>query len=137
MLDAYRHNHVRESHFNLSSGYGLNDSGRDTLEDVYSEIFGTEDSIEVDLYTEERKTGDRWLVCSDGLYGQMSRRILQELAMLENPEEAADRLLQTALENGGKDNISLVLVQDDTSFPDDQSGTEPSGENASEEVKAD
>ncbi len=45
VLDAYRHNHVRESHFNLSSGYGLNDDGRDTLEDVYSEIFGTEDSI--------------------------------------------------------------------------------------------
>ena len=75
---------------------------------------GTEDSIEVDLYTEERKTGDRWLVCSDGLYGQMSRRILQELAMLENPEEAADRLLQTALENGGKDNISLILLTDET-----------------------
>ena len=80
---------------------------------------GTEDTIEVDLYTEERRKGDRWLVCSDGLYGQMSRSVLQELAMLENPEEAADRLLQTALENGGKDNISLILLTDETGGVED------------------
>ena len=74
---------------------------------------GTEDTIEVDLYSEPRKAGDRWLVCSDGLYGQMSRNTLLELALLENPEEAADRLMQTALDNGGKDNISLVLLTDE------------------------
>ena len=74
---------------------------------------GTEDTIEVDLYTEPRKKGDRWLICSDGLYGQMSRATLQELASSENLEEAADRLMQTALDNGGKDNISLVLLADE------------------------
>ena len=73
---------------------------------------GTEDTIEVDLYTEPRQAGDRWLICSDGLYGQMSRAVLQELASAENQEEAADRLLQTALDNGGKDNISLILLTD-------------------------
>ena len=45
VLDAFRSQPIRESHFNLSSGYGLNDVGRDTLEDVYSEVFGAEDSI--------------------------------------------------------------------------------------------
>ena len=95
---------------------------------------GTEDSIEVDLYTEERKTGDRWLVCSDGLYGQMSRRILQELAMLENPEEAADRLLQTALENGGKDNISLILLTDETGGAEKENPAETEKDDG--EVKA-
>ncbi len=75
---------------------------------------GTEDTIETDLYSEERKAGDRWLVCSDGLYGQMSRAVLEELAALENPEEAADRLMQTALDNGGKDNITLLILTDET-----------------------
>ena len=32
----------------------------------------------------------------------------------EDLEKAADRLLQAALGNGGKDNISLVLIQDET-----------------------
>ncbi len=73
---------------------------------------GTDETVEVDLFCEERKAGDRWLVCSDGLYGQMNRNTLKELALLDNPEEAADRLLQTALDNGGKDNISLILMTD-------------------------
>ena len=75
---------------------------------------GTEDTIETDLFCEERKAGDRWLVCSDGLYGQMSRGKLEELSLLENAEEAADHLLQAALEGGGKDNISLILMTDET-----------------------
>ena len=75
---------------------------------------GTDDTIEVDVYCEKRMAGDRWLVCSDGLYGQMNRDVLKELVSLENQEEAADRLLQTALDNGGKDNISLILMTDET-----------------------
>ena len=92
---------------------------------------GTDDAIEVDVYCEPRKAGDRWLICSDGLYGQMSRSVLQELASAENLEEAADRLMQTALDNGGKDNITLILMKDETgaanvdetsSAPDEKGG---------------
>ena len=85
---------------------------------------GTDDTLEVDLYSEKRMAGDRWLVCSDGLYGQMSRSVLQELASAENAEEAADRLMQTALDNGGKDNITLILMTDETGPAHD--GEEPS-----------
>ena len=84
------------------------------MRNYITRAIGTDDTVEVDLYSEPRKAGDRWLVCSDGLYGQMSRAVLQETASGENPEEAADRLLQTALDNGGKDNISLILMTDDT-----------------------
>ena len=75
---------------------------------------GTEDTIEVDLYSEERKKGDRWLICSDGLYSQMTKTALEEAAQTEDPETAADRLLQAALEGGGKDNITLILMTDET-----------------------
>lgn len=73
---------------------------------------GTEDTIETDVFCEEREKGDRWLICSDGLYGQINKAQLQELASIENEEEAADKLLQTALDNGGKDNISFILMTD-------------------------
>ena len=75
---------------------------------------GTEDEIEVDIYSEERKKGDRWLICSDGLYSQMTKTTLEEAAQTEDPETAADRLLQAALEGGGKDNITLILMTDET-----------------------
>ena len=74
---------------------------------------GTDDTIEVDIFCEKRRAGDRWLICSDGLYGQMSREILKELVTLEDQEEAADRLMQAALDNGGKDNITLILMTDE------------------------
>ena len=74
---------------------------------------GTDDTIEADVYSKTRQAGDRWLICSDGLYGMMTRSVLEELSLVPDPEEAADRLLQAALDNGGKDNISLVLMTDE------------------------
>ncbi len=78
---------------------------------------GTEENVEMDISVHERKQGDRWLICSDGLYGMIPRNDLLRLMSAGTIEEAADGLLQAALEGGGKDNISLVLLQDDTVFP--------------------
>ena len=74
---------------------------------------GTDDSLEVDMISIPRKKGDRWIVCSDGLYGQISKQELEETAKTNDLEEAADMLLKLALEHGGKDNISFILLQDD------------------------
>ena len=80
---------------------------------------GTDEILDVDIVCEKRRTGDRWLVCSDGLYGLMSRTVLTELALIPDAEEAARQLMQTALDNGGKDNISLVLLDDLTERDED------------------
>ncbi|WP_017753845.1 methionine gamma-lyase family protein [Calidifontibacillus oryziterrae] len=45
VLTAFRHNQVSDFHFNPSTGYGYDDSGRDTLEKVYAEVFGGEACI--------------------------------------------------------------------------------------------
>lgn len=45
VLKAMQKNRVSEAHFQGSSGYGYNDSGRDTLEEVYAEVFGTEAAL--------------------------------------------------------------------------------------------
>ena len=75
---------------------------------------GTEESIEIDLTTHDRKQGDRWLICSDGLYGMISRTLLLQTMLTEDLEKTADELLQAAMQGGGKDNITLILLQDDT-----------------------
>lgn len=106
---------------------------------------GTEANIEIDMYTHNRRKGDRWLICSDGLHGMISTEELIRLMAEEDLEKAADNLLQAALSGGGKDNISLVLIRDDTEreYSDEEPDTEdqaetgendPDGE-ASEEVK--
>ena len=74
---------------------------------------GTEPQIDVDCLAFERQTGDRWLICSDGLHGLLSREELQELMSGESIEEAADEMMREALDRGGRDNISLVLISDE------------------------
>lgn len=103
---------------------------------------GTEDTIEADLFTEERKAGDRWLVCSDGLYSMISRGALEELVRKENAEEAADALLQAALEGGGRDNITLILMTDEegpvrTGEPEELEQTEETEKTEKPEKTAD
>ena len=99
---------------------------------------GTEDTVEIDLSVSDRKQGDRWLICSDGMYGMVQKSELQEMMAVENLEEAADRMLRAALDAGGRDNISLVLLQDNTAFEDEEADNGnaglDSGGGASEEV---
>ena len=83
---------------------------------------GTEPDIQTDIVCIPRKAGDRWLVCSDGLHGLVKKERLQELMGMEDPEEAADQMIREALDQGGRDNISLVLAVDETAPEAPESG---------------
>ena len=73
---------------------------------------GTEPGIDVDLAVEERKAGDLWLICSDGLHGMVSDKKMEAILSVNTPEAAAKLLMDAALAAGGKDNISVVVVAD-------------------------
>ncbi|MBQ6382696.1 MAG: Stp1/IreP family PP2C-type Ser/Thr phosphatase [Clostridia bacterium] len=73
---------------------------------------GTDETVDADITHVERRRGDRWLICSDGLHALVSREDLCRMLSRENIEEAANEMLETALGNGGRDNISLVLMED-------------------------
>ena len=73
---------------------------------------GTEEGIDVDLAVEERKEGDLWLICSDGLHGMVSDSKLEAILSVNTPESAAKLLMDAALAAGGRDNISVVIVTD-------------------------
>ena len=45
VMDAFKKNKVSEIHFNMTTGYGYNDLGRDIVEDVYKTIFNTESAL--------------------------------------------------------------------------------------------
>ena len=45
VLDAFKANNVTEDSFNMTTGYGYNDLGRDVIERIYSTIFKSEDSL--------------------------------------------------------------------------------------------
>ena len=55
--------------------------------------------------------GERFLLCSDGLSDMVSEEKMSQALALEDLEDAADQLLGFALDMGGKDNISLILIE--------------------------
>ena len=82
------------------------------MRNVITRAVGTEEGVEIDLLCEERHAGDVWLVCSDGLYGMVGDDAIAGALTSLPIDQAADKLLSAALEAGGRDNISLVILLD-------------------------
>jgi protein phosphatase len=79
---------------------------------VLTNVLGARDDTEVEVGERKLGPGDVLLLCSDGLYGSLDDATLQIL--LAGPgrlEEIAERLVVTALERGGSDNITAVIVK--------------------------
>ena len=53
--------------------------------------------------------GDRYLLCTDGLWESLEERYLESVLMGQDPGKVADDLLSAALEAGGQDNISCLV----------------------------
>ena len=82
------------------------------LRNVITRAVGTETGIEIDLAVEERRTGDVWLICSDGLHGMVSDSDMKAILRDNKAEKAAELLMEAALEAGGRDNISVVVLRE-------------------------
>lgn len=82
------------------------------MRNIITRAIGTDKSVEVDVVVEERRKGDLWLACSDGLHGLVDDRQMRDALRQYAPEKAADVLLKAALDAGGRDNVTLVIVHD-------------------------
>lgn len=66
--------------------------------------------VDIDLFHMNLKPGDQILLCTDGLTDMVSdSMILQLISAAESSKQAAEWLVKTALRNGGRDNITVVL----------------------------
>lgn len=77
---------------------------------VITRALGQFEEAEIDLWTTPIELDDAILLCSDGMWEMVRNpQIKEELIKTENLNEAAETLVQLANENGGSDNISVVL----------------------------
>lgn len=75
---------------------------------------GAAASIDLERLTLEIGDGDIFLLCSDGLSNEVQDdQIAAVLATSNDPALLADTLLRQALDNGGRDNVSVVVVRAD------------------------
>lgn len=78
---------------------------------ILTRALGVESDLQVDLAVFDVEAGDRILLCSDGLTGVVGDdRIEQVLRDEEDPQAAADTLVQEAIEGGGPDNVTVVIL---------------------------
>jgi protein phosphatase len=78
---------------------------------VVTRALGTGDDTEADYWLLPIEEGDRVMVCSDGLNGELTDdRMMGILGSVEDPQEAVDALIQAALRSGGRDNITVIVV---------------------------
>jgi len=86
------------------------EADRSTHRNVITRAVGNRDYVEVDTAVISVQAGDRYLLCSDGLHGYLKIGEIPEIAS-SGAEPAVDRFIDLAMERGGKDNITAVLVE--------------------------
>lgn len=77
---------------------------------VIYRCLGAQAQVEVDVFAEEVAQGDRILLCTDGLSGQLDDEEILHIVETSSPEECVGQLIARANATGGPDNITAIVV---------------------------
>ncbi|MBT5755601.1 MAG: Stp1/IreP family PP2C-type Ser/Thr phosphatase [Acidimicrobiaceae bacterium] len=89
---------------------------------IVTRALGVIEHVEVDSFHFVPKIGDRYLLCSDGLFNEVDANTIATILATEaDPEAATQKLIAAANEGGGHDNITTVIADvvaaEDASMP--------------------
>jgi protein phosphatase len=87
---------------------------------LVTRALGVESEVESEIHAYDVAVGDIYLLCSDGLNDMVSDEEIQQTLQTSSDDLdfAAERLVQMANENGGRDNISVIVVKVLQAFPE-------------------
>ena len=77
---------------------------------VLTRAVGVHQTLHLDLDFDPIQVGDRFLICTDGLYNELSDDELRSLLTEGEVQEAVKALVNKALDQGGRDNITAIVV---------------------------
>jgi PPM family protein phosphatase len=78
---------------------------------IITRALGVDSDVAVDTFSQELIEGDRLLICSDGLTSMApADAIAGTLSSESDPQRAAESLVQLAIEHGGEDNVTVVIL---------------------------
>ena len=102
------HSHVQEL---IDEGLITPEEAVDHPErNVVTRALGIELPLDIDIMQVEVRTGDRFLICSDGLTGELSNVEIAELLAPIEPSAAAALLVEKILSGPARDNVSVIVV---------------------------
>ena len=74
---------------------------------------GAADNLFLDMDIQEMKSGDRYLLCSDGLTKHTNDLEFEEMMKEGTPEECCKKMIQQTLDRGAGDNVTAIIVDVD------------------------
>lgn len=77
---------------------------------MITRAIGVSEHVRIDYFEVDLKSGDRILLCSDGLTNMVTDEEIGEILEQESPQKAVDDLIERAIYYGGADNITAVVV---------------------------
>lgn len=78
---------------------------------IITRVLGVYPEVVPDLWPVDPLRGDRYLLCSDGLFNEVGNdQMAAVLRRLSDPSEAAGELVRLANEGGGRDNITVIVL---------------------------
>ena len=111
------------------------DAERHPQRSIITRALGVDAEVEVDLATLDLQDGDRIMMCSDGLSSMIDDdTIAGVLRSEEDPQTAADSLVDLANRAGGEDNVTVVII-DSTEKPVRRRARAPSTRPAAEAAR--
>lgn len=80
---------------------------------IITRALGTSETAQPDYFEVEIAEGDIVLMCSDGLTNMLNDETIEQVIRenADDPQTAAETLVKQANENGGKDNITVIIVK--------------------------
>jgi PPM family protein phosphatase len=116
------HSYVQEL---VNTGHISEDEARaHPRRNIVTRALGIEPTVRVDTWLVPMVHGDRFILCSDGLVDEVHDDDIATIALAAaDPQVAAEQLVAKANANGGRDNITVVVV-------DVLQGVEPNAEDA-------
>ena len=88
---------------------------------IVTRVLGIGEAVDVDLFSINLEVGDRYVLCSDGLTNEVDNQgIVDLLERFPSAADAADELVSLAVQNGGRDNVTVAVVDILPAQDDDQ-----------------
>ena len=82
------------------------------LRRILIRALGAREEVEIDVHEHELRGGDVLLLCTDGLTGMVPESEITDVLLHErDAQSAADRLVASANDHGGDDNVTVLLVR--------------------------
>ncbi len=78
---------------------------------VITRAIGANRRLFIDMDIHDVQRGDRYLLCSDGLFKEVMQYEINELLDQGTPEEACNTLIELTLERGSRDNVTVIVVE--------------------------